>query len=178
VSGSERLTVANGLTALRVLLGGGLLYTILIGYERAALAILALGLLTELDGTVARATNTATEFGEQFDSAADAIFIGCGLLALVIIGKLAVLEVAILAGCLAFDPIGRLPNLRSHVEAATPRKHWQKATGFLPGLLLLLALLNVPEFRTWVWVVIGLSVVRAAIKAWLLARGMLRGRFN
>jgi len=164
-----RLSIANCLTALRILLGGFLLVAILLENQYFALAMLLTALLTELDGTIARATHSATAFGEQFDSVADAIFIGCGLFGLVAISRLSVLELGLLAGALALDPIAKLPNLQSHVEAALPKRQWHKVTGFLPGLLLLLALLNVPAFRTWVWVVIALSVVRAAIKVWLLA---------
>lgn len=164
-----RPSIANCLTALRILLGGLLLFTILHEKQHAALAILLAALGTELDGTIARATQSATAFGEQFDSVADAIFIGCGLFGLVAIGRLSVLELGLLAGALALDPIAKLPNMQSHVEAALPKRQWHKVTGFLPGLLLVLALLNVPAFRTWVWVVITLSVVRAAIKIWLLA---------
>lgn len=45
-------------------------------YEAAGLAILASALMDSLDGKVARLTNTASEFGVQYDSLADLVAFG------------------------------------------------------------------------------------------------------
>lgn len=45
-------------------------------FEAAGLAILASGLMDSLDGKVARITNTASEFGVQYDSLADLVAFG------------------------------------------------------------------------------------------------------
>lgn len=45
-------------------------------FEAACMAILVSGLMDSLDGKVARLTNTASEFGVQFDSLADLVAFG------------------------------------------------------------------------------------------------------
>lgn len=45
-------------------------------FERAALLIIAAAVLDMLDGRVARLTNTASEFGEEYDSLADLVSFG------------------------------------------------------------------------------------------------------
>lgn len=67
----------NMITTLSLFSGFlGMLWAIGGDYEGAALAILFAALMDGLDGKVARLTNTASEFGIQYDSLADLVAFG------------------------------------------------------------------------------------------------------
>lgn len=67
----------NMLTTLSMFLGFlAIVWSTQGRYEAAGLSILASGLMDSLDGKVARLTNTASEFGVQYDSLADLVAFG------------------------------------------------------------------------------------------------------
>lgn len=67
----------NMITTLSLFSGFlGILWAIAGGYEAAAMAILFAALMDGLDGKVARLTNSASEFGVQYDSLADLVAFG------------------------------------------------------------------------------------------------------
>lgn len=67
----------NMITTLSLFSGFlGILWSIAGEYEAAAMAILFAALMDGLDGKVARLTNSASEFGVQFDSLADLVAFG------------------------------------------------------------------------------------------------------
>jgi cardiolipin synthase len=90
-NGSERiLTIPNAITFVRMLLVP-LVFVLIISGENKFLAffLFALAGLTDfLDGFVARRTNSVTEFGKAIDPLVDRLLLGCGVLALFIVGKL------------------------------------------------------------------------------------------
>ncbi|MCL2437682.1 MAG: CDP-alcohol phosphatidyltransferase family protein [Coriobacteriia bacterium] len=88
---SERiLTVPNAITLLRLLLVP-LVFVLIIngGNNLLAFLLFALAGLTDFaDGYIARKTNAVTEFGKAIDPLVDRLLLGCGVLALFIVGKL------------------------------------------------------------------------------------------
>lgn len=81
------LNIPNAITTLRVLLTIPLVIFILQGNQVAALITFFIGLFSDMDGTVARVLKQVTEFGAFYDVAADAMFTGGGLIALLMMSK-------------------------------------------------------------------------------------------
>jgi cardiolipin synthase len=69
-----RFTLANGLTAVRVLAAPLILYLAWIGEGKLLIGLMTVTFLTDAaDGAAARLTGNVTRFGARFDSIADAI---------------------------------------------------------------------------------------------------------
>ncbi|MCL2402994.1 MAG: CDP-alcohol phosphatidyltransferase family protein [Coriobacteriia bacterium] len=84
------LTIPNVITFLRLLLVP-LVFVLIIneGNNLLAFSLFALAGLTDfVDGYIARKTNTVTEFGKAIDPLVDRLLLGCGVLALFVIGEL------------------------------------------------------------------------------------------
>lgn len=95
---------ANALTLSRILAVPAIVYLVLQsedGSSTAATIIVTLAALTDfLDGRLARATGTVSEFGRVFDPLADRIFISCTIAALTLIqiNPLPMIGVALVIG--------------------------------------------------------------------------------
>lgn len=88
-SAAEWLTMANAVTALRLVLFGIGIGWLDRGLPGAAAIVLGLAWLGDaLDGWLARRFNASTTFGSLFDKAADRLVIGGGALALLAYGLL------------------------------------------------------------------------------------------
>jgi phosphatidylglycerophosphate synthase len=84
-----RLTRANALTLLRVLLAPALASAILTGDAAVATAIFWVAVATDVaDGRVARRFGEVSEYGRLIDHSADAIFVSTGAAALACVGVL------------------------------------------------------------------------------------------
>ena len=84
-----RLTRANALTLLRVLLAPALAFAILAGEAEVATAIFWIAVATDVaDGRVARRWGEVSEHGRLFDHSADAVFVSTGAVALACVGAL------------------------------------------------------------------------------------------
>lgn len=79
--GADVLRAANAITGGRIICSLALLPTTAFSFPFYTLYILA-GLSDAIDGTVARKTGTAGEFGEKFDTVADFIFVAACLIKL------------------------------------------------------------------------------------------------
>ena len=66
--------IANTVTGFRVLISIALLFCPVFSPAFYVLYLIA-GLSDMIDGTIARRTNTVSEFGERFDTAADFVFV-------------------------------------------------------------------------------------------------------
>ncbi|MBI5870418.1 MAG: CDP-alcohol phosphatidyltransferase family protein [Actinobacteria bacterium] len=95
-------TAANALTLIRLLAVPAIVVLVLRadgGSSMAATIIFAAAALTDfLDGRLARATGTVTEFGRVFDPFVDRVFICGTVLALTLAGRLPWQGVALLVG--------------------------------------------------------------------------------
>ena len=70
----HRMNLPNAITAVRILCSSAILFCNALSPMFFALYVTA-GVSDIADGWVARRTNTASEFGSKFDTAADAIFV-------------------------------------------------------------------------------------------------------
>jgi len=91
----KKLNWPNALTTIRLLLTIPLVYFITTDQAYNAFTVMILALITELDGTVARKTNTASKFGKLYDPLVDGTFLGVGWLTLLYLGKIPLAPLAI-----------------------------------------------------------------------------------
>ncbi|MBP5667399.1 MAG: CDP-alcohol phosphatidyltransferase family protein [Salinivirgaceae bacterium] len=70
----HRMNLANAITTVRILCSAAFLFCNALSPTFFALYVIA-GVSDIADGWVARRTNTASEFGSKFDTAADAVFV-------------------------------------------------------------------------------------------------------
>lgn len=92
--------------------------------EAACLAILASALMDGLDGKVARLTNTASEFGVQYDSLSDLVAFGLAPAFLLWHWQLANLGRAGLAAAFVYTACGALRLARFNISTATVGKRF------------------------------------------------------
>ncbi|MGE4298971.1 MAG: CDP-diacylglycerol--serine O-phosphatidyltransferase [Desulfovibrionaceae bacterium] len=100
----------------------GILWAVNGRYEDAALAILISAVFDGLDGKVARLTNTASEFGVQYDSLADLVAFGVTPAVLLYFWHLRPYGRLGIAACFLFMVCGALRLARFNVQSATASK--------------------------------------------------------
>lgn len=93
-------------------------------YEAACMAILVSALMDGLDGKVARLTNTASEFGVQYDSLADLVAFGLAPALLLWHWQLSHLGRVGVAAAFIYAACGALRLARFNVAAATASKRF------------------------------------------------------
>lgn len=93
-------------------------------FERAGLAILVSALMDGLDGKVARLTNTASEFGVQYDSLADLVAFGVAPAILLWQWQLSTFGRAGLAAAFIYAACGALRLARFNVAAVQTSKRF------------------------------------------------------
>ncbi len=93
-------------------------------FENAGLAILVSALMDGLDGKVARLTNTASEFGVQYDSLADLVAFGLAPAFLLWHWQLSHLGWVGVAAAFIYTACGALRLARFNVGAATTSKRF------------------------------------------------------
>ena len=127
---SERTPLRKGVYILPNLFTGASLFAGFLGmvwavngrYELTALAILASALLDGLDGKIARLTNTASEFGVQFDSLADLVAFGVSPALLLYIWMLQSYGRMGTAACFLFVACGALRLARFNIQTGAVSK--------------------------------------------------------
>ena len=148
----------------------GMLWAIAGQYESAALAILFAALMDGLDGKVARLTNTASEFGIQYDSLADLVAFGVAPSLLMWQWKLHAFGRLGIAVAFIFAACGALRLARFNVSTAVTSKK------FFIGLPIPMAgctavtLIFFSEFipDPLLWMLPGLSLVLTLLLAILM----------
>lgn len=93
-------------------------------FEAAGMAILVSGLMDGLDGKVARLTNTASEFGVQYDSLADLVAFGMAPAFLLWHWQLSHLGRVGVAAAFIYTACGALRLARFNIMAATTSKRF------------------------------------------------------
>ncbi len=100
----------------------GMLYAMRGSYESAALAIFFSALLDGLDGKVARWTNTASEFGVQYDSLADLVAFGVSPAVLLYHWQVSQFGRLGIMACFLFMACGALRLARFNIQSAAASK--------------------------------------------------------
>ena len=100
----------------------GILWAVNGRFEDSALAILISAVFDGLDGKVARLTNTASEFGVQYDSLADLVAFGVTPAVLLYFWHLSHYGRLGIAACFLFMVCGALRLARFNVQSATASK--------------------------------------------------------
>lgn len=85
------LTVANVITFIRLLLTPIALFVLISGHDVEATVLFAVTAFTDfLDGQIARRTHTVSKLGQLLDPMVDRLLMICGVLGLLIVGRLPV----------------------------------------------------------------------------------------
>ncbi len=115
----------NLLTTASLFLGFmGVVWTTQGLFEHAAIAILASAVFDGLDGKIARLTNSASEFGVQYDSLADLMAFGVSPAFLLYFWELQAFERLGLMACFLFVACGALRLARFNVQSAVGSKKY------------------------------------------------------
>jgi cardiolipin synthase len=156
-------TLANVLTALRLLLAPVVLLLYLRGDAPAALLVYAAAAVTDgLDGLVARLLDQHSRVGEILDPIADKLLAFCTLVALVAAGRLPLwLGVLIVARDVALVAAATALQWSGRPVPIVPTRAGKYATATLVGLVLLVLVGDVE------------AVPRAVLAPWVAATGLL-----
>jgi cardiolipin synthase len=128
--GPGPFTLANGLTALRIVLAPVFLVLYVEGFRLRALAAFAAAATTDvLDGLVARALRQPTRLGAFLDPIADKFLAACALIALAATGRLPVwLPVLVVARDLAQLAGAAILGTTHHTVPVAPTRIGKYAT--------------------------------------------------
>lgn len=153
------VTLPNLLTLARLLLTIPVVLLILNDQYAAALLFTIIAVLSDLDGILARRTDTTTRFGAIFDPVTDLIFTMGALAALAVHGAIAPVTIILLvaASCVK----GAVMLLLLERTGQLPASTWSKSSAVLAFLLIPWALVGLP--------LIGWFSLLAVLNAWLVA---------
>ena len=126
----EILNLPNLLTAARLAITFFIVSSILQNDLYKFIIFFSMAVLTELDGTIARATKTETDFGKNFDSSVDAVFLSGIYVAIMLSLPGIALYLAIIAGSTVLRIIGCLllskksGKMRFYIPEGKHDKYW------------------------------------------------------
>ena len=151
----NKFNIPNILSYIRLLLSIPLFVFIYTGNTFGALITLLLAAITELDGTIARRYNQVTVYGSILDPVVDGIFLTSGFIALILVGKISILLLAILG----LTNLPRLIYMRLHMKKNGDVKSsaLSKTSAFLITLIIPLAIISLVYLNYYIIFMILLS---------------------
>ena len=153
----SKLNWPNALTTVRLLLTIPLVYFIVTNQILNAFIVMVLALVTELDGTVARKTNTASKFGKLYDPVVDGTFLGAGWLTLLYLGKMPLIPLAIFVVIylISLTIVARIYKIKKDVTV-TPLMRF---SGFIASLMLVFAVFEFSFLIYYMFVTIIFALI-------------------
>ncbi len=153
----KKLNIPNFLTSVRALLTIPLVYFILQEKSILALSVFVVVILTELDGTVAKKLHQETKFGAVYDPLVDALFMGSGAIALIVMNKVSLFLIALFV--LANIPRAAFMYLFHKNQGKFKSTKWTKLSGLLGMLIIPLAILNFQYLKGYIITLIIFTVL-------------------
>lgn len=175
-------TIPNGISFIRLCMVPVYMVLLLNGYDLLATFMFALAAGTDwIDGQLARRTNCVSKLGQLLDPAVDRILMSCGVIGLMLVGRLPIWIVFVVLGRDLMLLVGGAYLLKRYHERVAVIYPGKVATTFLfvgfAGLLLNMPLIGGLGWFEASWLP-GFGFEACSWGIWFVYAGLLLGLFT
>ena len=176
------LTIPNVISFIRLCMVPVYMVLLLNGYDLLATFMFALAAGTDwIDGQLARRTNCVSKLGQLLDPAVDRVLMSCGVIGLMLVGRLPIWIVVVVLGRDLMLLVGGAYLLKRYHERVAVIYPGKVATTFLfvgfAGLLLNMPLIGGLGWFDVSWLP-GFGSVACSWGIWFVYAGLLVGLFT